>query len=80
MPRCKLVTFTWQGRAFWFERLGRLAVHDRIDQWAVSRGGEFVGTMLCAVGIRARDFEDCCDGWLNDLFGQQAEALVESRH
>jgi hypothetical protein len=57
----------WQGQAFHFERIHPKASGTEISVWAVSRGGEFVGTMPCALGITTKDFEVRGLRWLAEL-------------
>jgi hypothetical protein len=50
--------------------MGR-AGSDRVQvTWAVSRRGEFIGTMSCSEEITTRDFDVRCSGWLGDLLGK----------
>ena len=59
----------WRGQEFRFERLkngGHRA--DRDPLWAVSRHGEFIGTMPCAQET-TKEFDVRSIRWLADLLG-----------
>jgi hypothetical protein len=60
---------TWQGQAFHFERVHPKASGTETSVWAVSRRGEFIGTMRCALHVTTRDFEVRSIRWLQDLLG-----------
>ncbi len=45
------------------------ACDDRDALWAVSRHGEFIGTMPSADGETTNEFEVRCVGWLATLLG-----------
>jgi hypothetical protein len=58
---------TWRGHQFRFERL-----HDPPDRspvWAVSRHGEFIGTMPYRPDETTKEFDVRCVRWLADLLG-----------
>jgi hypothetical protein len=38
-------------------------------EWAVARGGEFIGTMPCAANITTGEFDLRCTRWLRELLG-----------
>lgn len=59
---------TWRGAQFSFERLKNGG--DRSPVWAVSRRGEFIGTMPCASHEETtKEFDVRCVGWLATLLG-----------
>jgi hypothetical protein len=59
----------WRGTPFQFERLqDSAAVGGGSAEWAVSRAGEFIGTMLCPAGATTKEFEVRCLFWLGELF------------
>jgi hypothetical protein len=58
----------WRGTPFQFQRLGETATHARTAEWAVSRAGEFIGTMPCPAAATTREFEVRCLLWLGELF------------
>ena len=61
-------SLTWQGEAFRFERL-QAAEDSDCPQWAVSRRGEFIGTMPCGTEVTTKEFDLRCLGWLRELLG-----------
>jgi hypothetical protein len=59
----------WQGQAFRFERIDRVSRRSPPDcTWAVSRRGEFIGTMHCPQEVSTKEFDLRCGEWLEDLF------------
>jgi hypothetical protein len=58
----------WRSTPFHFERLGERAGDTATAEWAVSRVGEFIGTMPCPAEVTTREFEVCCRHWLGELF------------
>jgi hypothetical protein len=68
MPR-NLCTLTWRGAPYSFARMRYVAAEGGMAEWAVARGGEFIGTMPCAAGITTGEFEVRCMRWLRDLLG-----------
>jgi hypothetical protein len=65
----------WHGQVFQFTRLEFEA--SGAAQWAVSRRGEFIGTMACSTEITTRDFDVRCLRWLVELLDG---AQMSSRH
>jgi hypothetical protein len=60
----------WRGAQFRFERLKN--GHDaaaRSPLWAVSRRGEFIGTMPCVQEETTKEFDVRSIQWLADLLG-----------
>jgi hypothetical protein len=64
-------SITWQDEAFHFERLQPRASASDTPLWAVSRGGEFIGTMSCSPEVTTRDFDVRCLRWLSELLGNR---------
>jgi hypothetical protein len=62
-------SLTWQGEAFRFERLQARVKPSDSPQWAVSRRGEFIGTMPCEPEVTTEEFDVRCLGWLRELLG-----------
>ena len=59
----------WRGQEFRFERLKNGGHRpDRDALWAVSRHGEFIGTMPCAQET-TKEFDVRCVHWLTALLG-----------
>jgi hypothetical protein len=58
-------TIPWQGEIFHFERLPRDATGDFV--WAVTRRGEFIGTMPAVANETTRDFDVRSIGWVAEL-------------
>lgn len=52
------------------EAAGDLAV------WAVSRGGEFIGTMPCSPEVTTKEFEVRGLSWLGELLGPPVDPTV----
>lgn len=61
----------WKGQAFRFERLESRQPASG-STWAVSRRGEFIGTMTCATEVTTKEFDLRCNQWLADLFEAKA--------
>jgi hypothetical protein len=62
----------WQGRRYTAEPLDSpYRVTTLPPVWAVSRGGEFIGTMPCHPQETAKEFEGRCLDWLRDLYGSR---------
>ena len=66
MPR-NPCTLTWKGAPYCFARMRDAAAQSATAEWAVARGGEFIGTMPCAVDVTTGEFEVRCLRWLSDL-------------
>jgi hypothetical protein len=61
---------TWHDQAFHFERIHAKPSGTETSVWAVSRRGEFIGMMGCALEVvTTMDFEVCGIRWLQDLLG-----------
>jgi hypothetical protein len=58
---------TWNDEAFHFERLESRVPLGDTPLWAVSRGGEFIGTMSCSTEVSTKDFDVRCLRWLSEL-------------
>ena len=67
--RWNLRTLTWQGAPYSFARIPGAAQEGGTGEWAVARGGEFIGTMPCALNVTTAEFEVRCARWLSDLLG-----------
>jgi hypothetical protein len=61
-------SLTWHGQAFRFEWIKHRNRRKPDCAWAVSRRGEFIGTMSCSPEITTREFDLRCHEWLVDLF------------
>ena len=62
-------SLTWHGQPFRFEHLFSESHGDAL--WAVSRRGEFIGTMACSSQVTTKDF-DAGIRWLAELLGTSA--------
>jgi hypothetical protein len=58
---------SWDGQTFHFESLQPSPSENH--HWAVSRQGEFIGTMPCEVEVPTKEFEVRCLRWLGELLG-----------
>ena len=67
--RCR--SLTWHGQAFHFEYL-QAGLSIETPLWAVSRSGEFIGTMACPPEITTKDFDARGLRWLGELLGEKA--------
>ena len=63
--RHKTRTIPWRGQLFLFERLPADTVGDFV--WAVSRRGEFIGTMPAIPNETTKDFDVRSLGWVAEL-------------
>jgi hypothetical protein len=62
---------SYAGEPFSFEQVKAAdAGHDRLV-WAVSRRGEFIGTMSTPQEITTKDFDVRSTDWLADLLGKR---------
>jgi hypothetical protein len=60
----------WQGRRYTAEPLkSQYRVTTLPPVWAMSRGGEFIGTLPCHPEETTEEFEVRCLDWLRDLYG-----------
>jgi hypothetical protein len=64
----------WQGQAFHFQCLQREPSSRETPVWAVSRSGEFIGTMACAAEVTTKDFDVRGLRWLGELLGDSPGA------
>jgi hypothetical protein len=62
-------SLTWQGEAFRFERFQAKNHSSDSREWAVSRRGEFIGTLTCAPEVTTKEFELRGLAWLRELLG-----------
>jgi hypothetical protein len=65
LPRDRLV-LVWGGEAFQFTRMAA----EGVPTWAVTRRGEFVGTLECPGGVADEELLRLAETWLNGLLGQ----------
>lgn len=63
-------SLAWHGEAFHFERIKPPQPYVKDSTWAVSRHGEFIGTMNCAEEITTSEFDRRCSQWLSELFSE----------
>jgi hypothetical protein len=69
--RATLHFVEWQGERYTVEPLrSRSRVTSLSPVWAVSRKGEFIGTLAYRVEESTKEFEVRCIAWLRDLLGQ----------
>jgi hypothetical protein len=62
----------WQGRRYTAEPLkSSYRVTTLPPVWALSRGGEFIGTMPCRPRESTKEFQIRCLTWLRDLYGSR---------
>jgi hypothetical protein len=68
--RYRTRSLAWHGQAFHFEPIK--APYQRFHgcTWAVSRHGEFIGTMNCDEEITTSEFDHRCNQWLAELFSE----------
>jgi hypothetical protein len=66
--RYRTRSLTWHGQAFRFEQIQLPHQRFQDSTWAVSRQGEFIGTMNCAQEITTEEFDHRCNQWLAELF------------
>jgi hypothetical protein len=60
----------WQGERYTIERLKSMSrVTSLSPVWAVSRRGEFIGTLPYRAEETTKEFEVRCTGWLQNLLG-----------
>jgi hypothetical protein len=60
-------SLTWHDQPFRFQRLSSESHGDAL--WAVSRRGEFIGTMACSSEVTTKDFDVGGTRWLSELLG-----------
>ena len=71
--RTRSRSLTWHGQAFRFQYL-RDDLSPELPLWAVSRSGEFIGTMACSPEVTTKDFDARGLRWLGELLGEGASA------
>lgn len=59
---------SYAGQPFNFDRIERESGKNRFI-WAVSRRGEFIGTLTSPEEITTKEFDTRCTQWLADLLG-----------
>jgi hypothetical protein len=67
-------SLTWHGQAFRFQCLTIADRDSDAPLWAVSRNGEFIGTMACSTEVPTKDFDLRGLTWLGDLLGASERA------
>lgn len=72
-------TTHWRGRSYVFQRLLSANPGGITEEWAVSRGGEFIGVLQCAADLSDRDFDLRCLQWLTELLDRHAGPSLRSR-
>lgn len=60
-------SLTWHGQVFRFQLVNVPPRELDSPQWAVSRGGEFIGMMSCSTEVSTKDFDVRGLLWLRDL-------------
>jgi hypothetical protein len=60
---------SYAGQPFSFERVETWESGNNRLIWAVSRRGEFIGTLTSPQEITTRDFDLRCTHWLEELLG-----------
>jgi hypothetical protein len=73
--RARSRSLIWRGQTFRFQYLASSPVpHSESALWAVSRGGEFIGTMPCSPEVTTKDFDLRGLHWLAELLGNTRRA------
>jgi len=73
--RARSRSLTWRGQTFRFQYLSSTLVPmSDTALWAVSRGGEFIGTMPCPPEVTTKDFDVRGMHWLAELLGNSRRA------
>jgi hypothetical protein len=68
--RARSRSLIWRGQTFRFQYLSATPVPMSDSAlWAVSRGGEFIGTMPCSPEVTTKDFDVRGLSWLAELLG-----------
>ena len=57
------------GQPFSFERVEKWGPSESGVVWAVSRGGDFIGTLTSPKEISTKEFDLRCTQWLAELLG-----------
>jgi hypothetical protein len=69
----------WRGNHYRFERMAATVPLGQPEiEWAVSRQGEFIGTMRRPRGESTQDFELGAWQWLRDLLAEALERVEAS--
>jgi hypothetical protein len=61
----------YAGQPFSFERVEKWGPSENPVTWAVSRRGEFIGTLTSPQEISTREFDLRCMQWLAELLGSR---------
>lgn len=61
---------SYAGQPYSFERIERWESGTKRIIWAVSRRGEFIGTMNSTEEITTKEFDVRCTQWLAELLGR----------
>lgn len=69
--RYRARSIQWAGHSFRFERLDHPEQGVELT-WAVSRRGEFIGTLRCPGEITTNEFDVRCQHWLTQLLTPQS--------
>ena len=69
-------SITWQGQAFHFQCMQPTEAGSDPVLWAVSRGGEFIGTMPCSPQVTTNEFDVRGLSWLGELLGPPVDPTV----
>jgi len=77
--RARSRSLTWRGQTFRFQYLPSSLSSTAFSKsdtslWAVSRGGEFIGTMPCPPEVTTKDFDVRSFHWLAELLGNTRRA------
>jgi hypothetical protein len=67
--RSRTRSLSWQGQVFYFQYVRDSFEERGAPLWAVSRRGEFIGTMPCPTEVTTKDFEVRGLHWLSELLG-----------
>jgi hypothetical protein len=66
-------SISWKGQTFRFQCLHARTSSETI--WAVSRRGEFIGTMPCSAEVTTKDFNVRSLQWLGELLDHSVGRL-----
>jgi hypothetical protein len=69
--RSRTHSLNWHGQVFYFQYVRESFEEQGAPLWAVSRRGEFIGTMPCSTEVTTKDFELRGLHWLSDLLDPQ---------
>ena len=71
--RARSRSLIWRGQTFRFQYLAAAPLpKNESALWAVSRAGEFIGTMPCSPEVTTKDFDVRGLHWLAELLGTRA--------